>query len=302
MNELLSICIPTYNRAEILHACLENLVPLATPYAIPIYISDNASTDTTEEVTKSFKQGYPHIYYSRNKENVKDFSFGLALKMAQSQYAWLFNDKSRIKKETLPQVLGELKTKEYALLILNLTEDEHLRVKDLPSPKIYTDPNQLLVDLGWHMTMVSSTIWSRRLIDTARFELFLGSPFMQLEALLNCLPQQPFRAYWEPRPLFYNAPVLSGWAAEKIFEFFIECWKAAIEGLPSPYQEDAKKQCIKNHGIKSGLFSYNNFVRFRKAGQYNRAVYEKYALLWDQVTDVPKWKLWLVAHLPPILV
>ena len=224
MNELLSICIPTYNRANILNDCLKNLFPLAQKYEIPIYVSDNASTDHTEEVVNNLKKSYSHIYYFRNKENLKDLNYGLVLKMAKSKYAWLFNDKSRLKPESLEIILEELK-KGPSLLILNASDldGSNIRVTDLSAAKTYTDRNELLSDLGWHMTMVSTTIWSKDMIEKGDFKKYLGSPFLQLQTLLEYLANKEFSAYWEPKPLFANLLVLSGWAKgkdSKIFDFF----------------------------------------------------------------------------------
>ena len=47
MNELLSICIPTYNRSQYLLQTLEAFLPQVIPHQIPIYVSDNGSTDKT---------------------------------------------------------------------------------------------------------------------------------------------------------------------------------------------------------------------------------------------------------------
>jgi hypothetical protein len=60
MHPLISICIPTYNRAELLDYCLDGLAPLQDcGTSLEIVISDNGSTDDTPEVIKA--------HSSRNK-------------------------------------------------------------------------------------------------------------------------------------------------------------------------------------------------------------------------------------------
>lgn len=51
---LLSICIPTFNRAEMLRTCLAELRPVvrALPFPVEVVISDNRSTDDTERVVR----------------------------------------------------------------------------------------------------------------------------------------------------------------------------------------------------------------------------------------------------------
>lgn len=67
----LSICIPTYNRAECLAKCLESIVSqLPLEKSIEICISDNASTDNTREIAEQYAQQYPFIHYRCNATNI----------------------------------------------------------------------------------------------------------------------------------------------------------------------------------------------------------------------------------------
>ena len=66
----LSICIPTYNRALLLKECVESFLPEAVKYDIPIFISDNASSDNTKDVVEKLREVYPDIIYSRNQSTI----------------------------------------------------------------------------------------------------------------------------------------------------------------------------------------------------------------------------------------
>ncbi len=99
---LLSICIPTYNRAEYLRGALENITEdPAFDEKVEIVISDNASTDNTQEVGEEYSSKFKNVKYYRNSENVKDANFNLALKRASGKYLKLSNDTVRYKKEAL---------------------------------------------------------------------------------------------------------------------------------------------------------------------------------------------------------
>ena len=65
---LLSICIPTYNRAECLEDCLRSLERATQGLIdrVQIVISDNASTDHTPEVVQKWAAVLP-IRYIRNR-------------------------------------------------------------------------------------------------------------------------------------------------------------------------------------------------------------------------------------------
>ena len=93
---LLSLCIPTYNRAAELQQMLENLVSLdvfKNSTEIEAIVSDNASTDNTEQVARSFVERFPtRISYYRNAENVIDRNFGIALSKGKGIFLKLSND------------------------------------------------------------------------------------------------------------------------------------------------------------------------------------------------------------------
>lgn len=98
-NLLLSICIPTYNRSNILDDTLYNLLNDKdfNSNLIEIIVSDNNSTDNTAEIVKKYKI----VKYYRNKENILDKNFTKVLSYAKGKYIHLFNDTFRFKKGKL---------------------------------------------------------------------------------------------------------------------------------------------------------------------------------------------------------
>lgn len=62
---LLSICIPTFNRCDILNDTLKSIInDEAFDDDIEIVISDNFSSDSTEYVCKKYTDSYSNIKYS----------------------------------------------------------------------------------------------------------------------------------------------------------------------------------------------------------------------------------------------
>ncbi len=92
---LLSVCIPTYNRAKNLENCL-NSIKIASqkihPSFVEICISDNASTDETSKVVEKFKK-FLNIKYKKNKINLGiPKNFLNVVDMAQGKFIWLIGD------------------------------------------------------------------------------------------------------------------------------------------------------------------------------------------------------------------
>ena len=68
---LLSICIPTYNRGNMLEYCLESIVRQDSfDRRTEVIILDNHSTDNTAEIAKKFAIQNPNIFYFSNEENI----------------------------------------------------------------------------------------------------------------------------------------------------------------------------------------------------------------------------------------
>ncbi len=92
---LLSICIPTYNRAELLRSALYSVVRQAAELngQVEVVVSDNCSPDHTPEVL-AWAQTLGPVRSHRNAENV---GFGrnflrLAQELAEGEYCWVLGD------------------------------------------------------------------------------------------------------------------------------------------------------------------------------------------------------------------
>jgi glycosyltransferase involved in cell wall biosynthesis len=109
---LLSICIPTYNRAELLRSTLAAVVPQIKGLEdeVELVVSDNCSVDHTKAVVDSFMESCPISYY-RNKENI-GFGRNIALltgTLARGEYCWIIGDDDTIREGGVRKVVEILK-------------------------------------------------------------------------------------------------------------------------------------------------------------------------------------------------
>ncbi len=90
---LVTIAVPTFNRATTLERCLESV--LGQSYtAVEIIVCDNASTDSTEEVVTRALAGHPRARYVRHDSNLGAIAnFHAGLDHATGDYfMWLADD------------------------------------------------------------------------------------------------------------------------------------------------------------------------------------------------------------------
>ncbi|MBF05409.1 hypothetical protein CL644_01745 [bacterium] len=116
---ILSICIPTFNRAGYLHDCLESIALQVCKdesfnSQIEVVVSDNASTDETKSVVDEYKNRFTNFTYTRNEENLGfDLNILNVVRSASGEYIWYLGDDDLIVNGSLKFVTGLLETREY---------------------------------------------------------------------------------------------------------------------------------------------------------------------------------------------
>ena len=91
MRVLVTIAIPTFNRADGNLICALQSAISQTYKNIEIIVSDNCSSDDTEQVVKQFKD--PRLQYVRHPENIgANANFNFCLSQAKGDYFLLLHD------------------------------------------------------------------------------------------------------------------------------------------------------------------------------------------------------------------
>ena len=110
---LLSICIPTYNRAEILDKSLESITKqdiFQKTDEVEIIVSDNCSQDNTHNIVHKYIEKFGNkIKYFRNQENIGDKNFPLAISRGNGDFLKLCNDTLLFVPNALQDMLDVIK-------------------------------------------------------------------------------------------------------------------------------------------------------------------------------------------------
>jgi abequosyltransferase len=126
---LLTIAIPTYNRAGCLRELLSVLTDqLKNETRVELIISDNASPDETPTVVKDFIARGLQVRYMRNAQNIgPDANFLQCFEQACGKYVWLFSDDDLIVPGGVSKILGYCDAADYDLIFLRnyIFEESH---------------------------------------------------------------------------------------------------------------------------------------------------------------------------------
>jgi len=142
MQKLLTIAIPTYNRAELLDRQLGWLTEAIKGYEsdCEILVSDNCSTDHTQAVINKWQATLNHVTFhsNTNSENIgviKNITY--CLEAAKTKYVWTIGDDDPIQNRAITYVLDKIKQHEsLSLLLLNFSGRNKITGEAVHPPKI----------------------------------------------------------------------------------------------------------------------------------------------------------------------
>ncbi|MHB1004348.1 MAG: glycosyltransferase family 2 protein [Chloroflexota bacterium] len=302
---LLSICIPTYNRAEYLRECLDSVLLSCQGHAqmVEVLISDNASTDNTPAVTAEYSKNQAPLSYYRNKENVGSGpNFYLAVERAKGEFVWVFGDDDKMAPSAVSTVL-ELINSDFDLIVANCSVWSR-NFQDLIRPRnirlaedtTFIDHNNLLSKLGPALGYISSVIVRRSLFlsaDRGEYQRLEGTGFSFLDAVYSGVAGH-CNARYIATPLILNRGD-SPMAWERWDTLFNAGLAAVLDGLLSKgYSREAiasaKRLVLLDYLIPNLMLRKCTGQRLRGLQHLTRA---NFGSLW------PYWALWLPLYMAP---
>ena len=218
MNPLLSICIPTYNRVNTLKQSLERLTSLQVfkeSDELEIVISDNASSDGTEQFCRQLTTRFPEkIKYFRNDTNVRDENFHLALLRGKGDFLKLANDTLLFENTgicTMLQSIREHQQDKPVLYFRNLDTND--------APELCTSFDSFISSVGFMATWIAEFgIWRSDFEQLTDFARARDLQLIQADVMFRIVAQKQ-RALVVRRKFFsqIHLPSLGGYSAAIVF-------------------------------------------------------------------------------------
>jgi len=190
---LLSICIPTYNRAIKLNRSLsilkEQLVGLNDE--VELLVSDNHSPDNTQKIVSEFiKKKELHIKYNRNEKNLGfDGNFFYCINQATGKYIWLLGDDDFLKKGILKRIIDILRENDVGML--------HLRnVVGKEKGRLYTNVDEYVITISYWITYISGNIFLKEVVPKVDVDTeLLSSNILQVPFYQKAMMVRPSNYY-----------------------------------------------------------------------------------------------------------
>src|SRR5437763_494712 len=170
---LLTIAVPTYNRAGCLRELLSGLADqLQNESRVELIISDNASPDETPAVVQEFAARGLRVRYMRNTQNIgPDANFLQCFEQARGKYVWLFSDDDLIVPGGLAKILSYCETSRYDLLWVTGSSFAQSHVPDPARPGSnaleVTSPREYAKRVHVFLTFISGNIINKETVLAA---------------------------------------------------------------------------------------------------------------------------------------
>ena len=218
MSKLLTISIPTYNRAQMLDRQLKWLASeiLGNEDDCEIIISDNCSTDNTKEIVDMWGSALsPRISftYYRNEENIGGMAnIASCLRKATGKFVWSLGDDDPVQNGTIGYLLSKIKLhSNLSLILLNgfgrdvrtskvITERFFDSTTDRLSTNSVSEFEHCLATCMGGVLFITSAVYNTKLLHKA----FLAWP----EAPKNLASQAFWVAFCAARGRFIVTPLL----------------------------------------------------------------------------------------------
>lgn len=229
----LSICVPTYNRADFLRVSLEGILSAMAGYEsrVELLVSDNASTDHTAQVVSELNARGVSIRYDRNPVNVVDRNFFIAPSRARGAYVWVFGDDDVMEPDAIAQILERI-DRSPGLIICNYSVwDRDMKVMLKERNHAYSDdrtihsPHQLMADFGITLQFITSIVIRKDILfhePSGVVEPFHEYGVSFMFALYSAMLTAAADSLFIARPLLryrgYNSDLVS---VEKWYKYFV---------------------------------------------------------------------------------
>ena len=275
-DSLLSICINTRNRADLLGETLDSLIGQMIP-GVEIVVLDGASEDNTSELMTGYAAKYSFVHYVRSDAIVGiDDGYDLAVKHAAGRYCWLMTDDDLIVEGALGQLMDRVR-QQPDLIVMNMecftkdfTLDLQQRFFKICEDRAYSQDEfeQFLREVGYGLAYIGCVVIKRRLWYENDRDRFVGSYFIHVGVILGSTMIK--KILFVQRPSIKYRSANSSWTARS-FEIWYFRWPGLVWSFAN-LSDATKKSMADRRPWERPL----TLLKSRAMGEFNTEIFKRY--------------------------
>lgn len=306
----MAVCIPTYERSEVVADVLQHCAGVYRRYGLDVYYYDSSRDNRTKEVIESYqKAGYDNLHYiwvdPEVPLTVRPYKFEQAFKMTgirkEYEYMWYLRDRCWCEEKTL-RLIYRAMAEEHDLIFLDVGHPD-----EAEELLICNDADIFYHRCGDYATSMDTVIYNVKamLKDDFNMEKFLqkysGECRLYFPHFILIFEQLAKKK----RPdicllsgknmgIIHSRKGHSGWNDERL-KIWAECWVQANEVLPECYTDrgDIIKRTASFPWI---LGDVNLLAELHDKGILTPEYFEEIKECWKKVSDIPVQVLREIAY------
>ena len=295
--ELLSICIPTYNRSRLLGIILNTLgqqIKAAGTDDVVVYVSDNSSPDSTRQVVEDFqKNSGVRVVYSRNETNI-GLSKNLlkVMEMGKGRFVWTLGDDEIIVENSIAKLVKVLRDKDPGFVLMYDTR----YTWPLPKPGIYADYQAFAREcikldnahaLAEH-TLLSSNIYRSDHFDAKFGEDNIETWFPHMFGFLRPLLKSRMTVLLPDFPVISTREEERSTPSDGKWANLDECWKTYLSWLRDEMQMPELDPTAASRAARRAMLQNMRSHPVQYFKKYWRALFQPsaYRFLWTRFFGV----------------
>lgn len=295
--ELLSICIPTYNRSRLLRQMLAVLcgqIKAVPTDDVVIYISDNSSPDNTRQVVAEFeKQSGVRVVYSRNETN-EGISKNLlkVMAMGKGRFVWPLGDDEIVAENAVSNLVKVLRERDPGFVLMYDTRYPW----PLPKPGLYTDYQAVARECirldNTHalaeQTLLSSNLYRSEHFDAKFGEANIDTWFPHMFGFLRPLLKQRMSVLIPDFPVITTREEERSVPSDGKWANLDDCWKTYLTWLRDEMQMPELDPTSASRAARKAMLTNMRAHPIQYLQKYWRALFQPsaYRFLWTRFFGV----------------
>jgi glycosyltransferase involved in cell wall biosynthesis len=194
INPILTIAIPTYNRAKYLNRCLHYVTSQISKNenTLELIVSDNNSNDETKEIVQNYiNLGYNIKYFKNEVNHGPDINIDKCYELASGKYVLALGDDDIIISNSINKLLDILKQDDYGVIYLNSkpidsNTNYNFEKLSLSCEKIHQQ-NKFLDKVGYNVTFISANIINKFFYDKNTLSNYYDTNLVQVPFIMEAI-------------------------------------------------------------------------------------------------------------------
>lgn len=211
---LISICIPTFNRAVQLEKCLNSIYSqIGNDSLFEVFVSSNNSTDNTEDVINKYLKLYGNLTYNKNAINIgPDKNIAITIEKSKGKYIILHGDDDYFKENTIYPLMDIINNnRKSSLLFINVLSNKNDVV-------VYNGVNEFLQATSIAASFISSIIIEREAFNKIEEPFkYIDTSFNQIYLQYSILLNNPSFTLINRSIFYYEGTNPHGYNFGKVF-------------------------------------------------------------------------------------